>query len=103
MLHPIELTNKWADCELTTNDIIPKVLDYSNQRTIPITEEEAVKIARQIFRTYLRYHDPEVWAGNFLDAFAGDSIRGVMSAADNLNCRALNIYHYYFYNCVPSD
>ena len=102
-LHPAVLTGKWVDQKLTVEDITPKILDYSGQRRTPLTQEEAESIARQIHRAYKKYHDPSNYAGDFMVEFAGDSLNRVMSIADNLNMRALGIYHYYFYNCAPSD
>ena len=101
--HPAQLTNKWQDQTLTVEDIIPKVIEYSQDRRIPITDDEAASIARQIHRAYKKYHNPSSYAGDFMVEFAGDSIRRVMAAGDNLNLRTLNIYHYYFYNCAPGD
>jgi len=102
-IHPINLTNLWQDQKLTVEDIVPKILEYSRDRKIPVTDEEAASIARQIHRAYKKYHDPKEYVGNFMFEFASDSLRRVMSAGDNLNLRVLNIYHYYFYNCAPGD
>ncbi len=101
--HPVTLTGKWHDKELTVEDIIPKVLEYSGQRKTPLTHEEAESIARQIHRAYKKYHDPKSYAGDFMAEFAGDSFSRIMSIADNLNARVLCIYHSYFYNCAPGD
>ena len=101
--HPADLTHKWEDQTLTVDVILPKVVAYGIQRKVPLTVEEAISIARQIHRAYRKYHDPELYAGEFILVFAGDSVRRVLSVADSLNQRALIVYHYYFYNCVPGD
>ena len=101
--HPTDLTHKWEDQTLTVEDIVPKVTAYGIQRKVPLTSEEAMSISRQIHRAYKKYHDPSEYAGDFIWEFAGDSLRRVLSVADNLNQRALIVYHYYFYNCVPGD
>ncbi len=101
--HPISLTVLWQDQKLTVEDIIPKIVEYSRDRNIPVNPEEAERIARQIHRAYKKYHDPTQYVGSFMVEFAGDSLRRVMSAGDNLNLRVLNLYHYYFYNCAPGD
>jgi len=101
--HPADLTHKWCDQTLTVEDIMPKVAAYGRQRKVPLTPEEARSIAKQIHRAYKKYHDPTEYAGDFIWEFAGDSLRGVFSVADNLNQRALIVYHYYFFNCAPGD
>ena len=101
--HPVNLTHKWEDQTLTTNDIMLKVLAYAKGRRVPLTVSEAQSIARQIHRAYKKYHDSSEYAGDFIWEFAGDSLSRVFSAADNLNERALIVYHYYFYNCAPGD
>lgn len=103
MTHPVDLTHKWEGQTLTVEDIVPKIIQYASDRKVPITPSEAESIARQIHRAYKKYHDPAEYAGDFMFEFANDSIRRVFSIADNLNERALIIYHYYFYNCVPGD
>lgn len=88
---------------LTVEDIEPKVAEYATGRNVPLSPAEARSIARQIHKAYKKYHDPTSYAGDFMLEFAGDRISHVFSAADNLNAKALIIYHYYFYNCVPDD
>lgn len=102
-LHPIDLKLLWDDQKLIVEDIIPKVLEYSGQRKTFVTNDEALCIARQIHRAFMKYHDPASYAGDFMLEFAGDSLLRIMSIADNLNARALGIYHSYFYNCAPGD
>jgi len=101
--HPADLTHKWEDQTLTVEDIAPKVAAYGRHRKVPLTPEEAQSIARQIHRAYKKYHDASEYAGDFIREFAGDSLQRVFSIADNLNERALIVYHYYFYNCAPGD
>ena len=101
--HPTNLTYAWENQTLTVEDMIPKIQEYAIDRRVPITHTEAESIARQIHRAYKKYHDPSEYAGDFMLEFAGDSIRRVLSAADNLNQRVLAVYHRYFYNCVPGD
>ena len=102
-LHPAELTLKWDKQTLTVEDIAPKVAAYGEQKKVPLTQEETMSIARQLHKACRKYHNPKHYAGEFIPEFAGDSLRRVLSVADNLNQRALIIYHYYFYNCVPGD
>lgn len=101
--HPIDLTHKWQDQTLTVEDIVPKVVAYAEDRKIPLVLDEARIIARQIHRAYKKYHDPPEYAGKFIRELAKDSVRRVLMVADNLNQRALIVYHYYFYNCAPGD
>lgn len=102
-LHPSDLTHKWLEQTLTVEDIALKVSAYGEQKKVLLTSKEAMSIARQIHRAYMKYHDPTAYAGNFIREFASDSLRRIFSIADNLNERALIVYHYYFYNCVPGD
>ncbi len=101
--HPEDLHRKWDEQTLTVEDIVPKVTAYGIQRKVPLTLEEVMSISRQIHKAYRKYHDPKCYAGDFILALASDSVSRVFSVADNLNERALIVYHYYFVNCVPSD
>ena len=101
--HPGDLHRKWDEQTLTVEDIVPKVTAYGIQRKVPLTLEEVMSISRQIHKAYRKYHNPTYYAGEFILALAGDSVSRVFSVADNLNERALIVYHYYFYNCVPGD
>ena len=98
--HPEDLYGKWIEQTLTVEDIVPKVTAYGAK--ILLTQEETLSISRQIHKAYRKYHNQE-YAGEFIQALAGDSVSRVFSVADNLNERALRIYYYYFYNCVPDD
>lgn len=80
-----------------------KVAEYGAYRKVPLTSAEVESISRQIHKAYMRYHDPAFYAGEFIPELAGDRLSRIFSAADNLNERALIVYHYYFYNCVPGD
>ncbi len=82
---------------------MPKITAYGVARKVPLTLDEAQSIAKQIHRAYKKYYDRDKYAGSFIREVAGDSLRRVFSVADNLNQRALIIYHYYFYNCAPGD
>ena len=101
--HPVTLTHKWEDQTLTVKEIAEKIDAYGVSLKVPLTKKEAMSIARQIHRAYKKYHTPKEWAGEFIYALAQDSVRAVFSVADNLNRRALIVYHFYFYNCVPGD
>ncbi len=99
--HPEDLYGKWVEQTLTVEEIVPKVAAYGAK--ILLTQEEIMSISRQIHKAYKKYHDPTLYAGEFIPALARDSVSRVFSVADNLNERALIVYHYYFYNCVPDD
>ena len=101
--HPTSLTVKWMDKILTVEDIIPKIREYAGQHRVNFNERNTESVSRQIYKAYLKYHDPNVYAGDFVREFANDSVKGAMAYADNVNQRGLIVWHYYFYNCVPGD